>query len=132
MILPKTQTWKTAAAAAIGLVSLGAAPLAQAQSYWGDYGGDEQRSVYRCDRDGDRCAWFRCEADGDDCRQVSGWTQRPRYSQQYRCDEDGDRCAWFRCEPDGDCRQVSGWAPRYDVRPQRQCDPDGDRCWWTR
>src|SRR5579872_6249263 len=125
MSLTKAALAKSAAVALISLAGMAAGSVATAQP-WGGYNGDNEgyRDQWRCDRDGDRCAWFRCDPDGDDCRRISGWQQReggtsygPGYRDQWRCDNDGDRCAWFRCDPDGDdCRRISGWQNQYSPR----------------
>jgi hypothetical protein len=113
---------KAAAMALISLAGMAASPAASAQPF--RYDDEGQRDQWRCDRDGDRCAWYRCEADGDECRRISGWQQRergasygPGYRDQWRCDAEGERCAWFRCESDGDeCRRISGWQNQYSHR----------------
>jgi len=121
MSLVKSGLVKAAAVGLISLAGLAAGSVATAQPY-GDYrygygGGHDQ---WRCDRDGDRCAWFRCDYDGDDCRRISGWQSQYGYRgghDQWRCDRDGDRCAWFRCDRDGDdCRRIGGWQYQYGYR----------------
>ncbi len=45
-------------------------------SGYNNYGYNNYRDQWRCDSDGDRCAWFRCDRDGDSCRRISGWQNR--------------------------------------------------------
>ena len=84
MSLTKAALVKSAAAALISLAGLAAGSVATAQPR-GGYGDNEgYRDQWRCDRDGDRCAWFRCDRDGDECRRISGWQNQ--YSRHDRDD----------------------------------------------